>query len=198
MADVARLRPAESSDIYDIKDMVGRTTTANLQAAVRTIQNETRGVPRGGTGLSSIELNQVVLGNGTSSVKTTKSSGVGALQRGSSVDAPVFDTLPVSMGGTGAIGAPEALENLGAVSKTLINQYAKNTLVSHVAHGLMASQDKVVFDRITTSEPTTVVLGNGTVQDIYEFFEQNVDILREVIGLATVDHRGLVPEIVED
>ena len=40
-----------------------------------------------------------------------------------------------------------------------------------------------------------IVLGDGTIQDISEFIKNNIEIIRSELGLATIDHAGLLPQL---
>ena len=59
-------------------------------------------VANGGTGVSTVLQNAILVGNGTSAIKTIASSA-GALYSDGTNQEPVFGTLPVALGGTGSI-----------------------------------------------------------------------------------------------
>ena len=46
-----------------------------------------------------------------------------------------------------------------------------------------------------TGSASQITLGNGTPKDIATFFTENAEALRTAIGLATVDHMGLIPQL---
>lgn len=75
----------------------------------------TEGVSTGGTGLTTVTLNAVLTGNGTSAMKPVATAN-GAFYATSANGAPVFGTLPVGQGGTGLTASPSMLVNLGSTS----------------------------------------------------------------------------------
>ena len=72
---------------------------------------------QGGTGKSTNTANSVLVGNGTSAVKNIASAS-GAFYATSANGEPVFGTLPVAQGGTGATDAAGARTNLSVPSTT--------------------------------------------------------------------------------
>ena len=40
-----------------------------------------------------------------------------------------------------------------------------------------------------------IILGDGTIQDISEFIKNNIETIRSELGLATIDHAGLLPQL---
>lgn len=80
-------------------------------------------VTHGGTGVSELTANAVLLGNGTSAVKQ-KATANGAMFATGAGAEPSFDILPIAQGGTGATSATSALNNLG-IKKWLLDNVFK-------------------------------------------------------------------------
>ena len=125
--------------------------------------SSTLGVSYGGTGNTSLTSNQVVLGNGSSALKTTSATGTGALYRTSTTGAPSFGVLPVAQGGTGVTSISE-LQNLvgggGSSSDVNVTQNATTTNASYpiLLKGTTTSGSytgTVYFDSGVTLNPYT-------------------------------------------
>lgn len=88
----------------------------NLSNAVENLQ-----VANGGTGLNTITSGGIMVGAGTNPVSPL--TGTGALYAESS-GSPVFGTLPVSCGGTGATTQEAARAALGLTNSRFVIQTA--------------------------------------------------------------------------
>ena len=71
-------------------------------------------------------------------------------------------------------------------------------VASGTANGLMSSADKTKLDTITGGAATSVVLANGTVQDITTFLKNNIATIRSALGVVTTSADGLVPKFPAD
>ena len=124
---------------------------ANLGAAASSHTHpqsdisDTVSVGKGGTGKTSHTSNAVLTGNGTSAVKNVAAAKGAFYSTGANV-APVFGTLPVAEGGTGATDAAGARTNLGAAASS------HNHAASNINSGTLS------IDRL----PTVTVAKGGT------------------------------------
>ena len=84
-------------DIVIHKDYV--FATEDFAKNADNIENGTIKVKNGGTGLNTVPLNNLLLGNGTNNLKTV-ANAAGALWS-NGTDAPHYGILPVTLGGTG-------------------------------------------------------------------------------------------------
>lgn len=97
------------SSLDEIKSMLELTELSRRDLAT---------VPLGGTGKNSHVLNSVLIGNGVDVINNVQ-SGNGAFYSTSKNGRPLFGTLPIAQGGTGATTAANALENLGVSVKSI-------------------------------------------------------------------------------
>jgi len=91
------------------------TTTIEIDNVM--LKTDVATVAQGGTGLATLTLNGVLVGNGTDSVKLV-STASGAMYATTTGGEPQFGTLPVAQGGTGGTDAAAARTNLSVYSKT--------------------------------------------------------------------------------
>lgn len=80
-------------------------------------------VENGGTGVTTLASNAVLLGNGTSAIKHRLTANGAFYAAGDSAE-PTFGTLPIAQGGTGATSGSSALSNLG-IKKWLLDNVFK-------------------------------------------------------------------------
>ena len=92
----------------------GRITPSNIGAK----PTGTEPVTTGGTGQSSLTLNAILTGNGTSAVKMVATAN-GAAYATEANGALTFGALPIAQGGTGATSASAARTALGISYSTL-------------------------------------------------------------------------------
>lgn len=108
------------SSLDEIKTILGLMSLAYADMAT---------VNLGGTGKKSHVLNSILVGNGVNAVENVPSDN-GAFFSTSKNGRPVFGTLPIAQGGTGATMAAGALENLGVSVKTIpFTEYPGNHAV---------------------------------------------------------------------
>lgn len=69
--------------------------------------------------------------------------------------------------------------------------------VYHVAttgsDGLMSHEDKATFDAITGGTSDSLVLADGTTKTIAAILQDNIETIRETLGVVTTEKIGLVP-----
>lgn len=142
-------------------------------------------VDQGGTGLQTLTLNAILIGNGTNAVKMKKIDE-GALVIGDTTDgiagltgvgalyaladgAPQFDILPIEIGGTGATTKAGARQQLEVYSKTEID---------------------TELEKATTMAWATTLYSAGWIDDgnIFTYVYNNADI--------TCGKNGNVPPII--
>lgn len=136
------------------------------------LKNMTATVAQGGTGHNSLTVNALLIGNGTNAVKmveiaagqvvignsengVTGLQGTGALFA-ATAGAPQFGTLPISVGGTGAINAAGARTNLDVYSKLETdNQISGSTTAAYPAtlsaSGWVLNEDMYTYTYSNTS-----------------------------------------------
>jgi hypothetical protein len=118
-------------------------------------------VPAGGTGSSQLENHGILLGHSTGAitgVTPSGTSGIAIISQGSSAD-PVFGTVVVAGGGTGATTAAGARAGLGL--GTISTQDANNVTIT--GGSITGITDLAVADGGTGASTLTGVLtGNGT------------------------------------
>ena len=70
---------------------------------------------------------------------------------------------------------------------------AKNLTLTF--HNLKGAKGDKGQDFKPSGSATDVVLGDGTTKSIEEFITDNIETIREKLGLATTEHMGLVPQL---
>ena len=130
-----------------ISSVLGLTSSQyGGNAATATTLSSTLAVNKGGTGKTSNTANSVLLGNGTSAIKN-KASANGAFYATGANAEPVFGTLPMAQGGTGATDAAGVRSALG------LGSVATENIVPIVKGGTGAN----------TAETARSALGLGSV-----------------------------------
>lgn len=109
-------------------------------------------VDSGGTGRTRFASNSVLIGNGSSSILQLASSSGALYATGASVK-PMFGTLPIAQGGTGATTASGAIANLGI---TLSNLGIKKWLLNNVFNV------GYVWVSYTSTSPASIIGGSWT------------------------------------
>lgn len=79
----------------------GLNTSGNVQSTWKKLVMSTVPVADGGTGADTLTAHGVLVGNGTSAVKSIGGASSGAVYKSSTAGDPAIGTLPVNMGGTG-------------------------------------------------------------------------------------------------
>ena len=101
-----------AADAATARTNLGAAASSHNHAA-SNITSGTLGVAHGGTGKATHTSNAVLTGNGTSAVNNVATAS-GAFYATAANGAPVFGTLPIAQGGTGATNRLKAAQNLTA------------------------------------------------------------------------------------
>jgi hypothetical protein len=168
-----------------IKQWLSQTGTGSASAApvwdaigAADILSGTLAVARGGTGLGSYAVGDIVYASGTGTLAGLADAATGnVLLSGGTNTAPsygkvgltthVSGTLPVANGGTGATDAATALSNLGAYPATNPSGYTTNTgTVTSVATGTGLSGGTITSTGTISLANTAVTPGSYTFSSI--------------------------------
>jgi hypothetical protein len=168
-----------------IKQWLSQTGTGSASAApvwdaigAADILSGTLAVARGGTGLGSYAVGDIVYASGTGTLAGLADVATGnVLLSGGTNTAPsygkvgltthVSGTLPVANGGTGATDAATALSNLGAYPATNPSGYTTNTgTVTSVATGTGLSGGTITSTGTISLANTAVTPGSYTFSSI--------------------------------
>lgn len=103
---------ANDNDLVALNDKV-----TNILTRVISCETGVRDVAHGGTGQLQFTKNAVLVGNGVNKIEEV-APAKGAFYNDSDLNKPLFGTLPLACGGTGAATLKEARKNLGISSES--------------------------------------------------------------------------------